>query len=221
MKWIVCAIVLACMSGCGFKEQLVRVAVPDVGVNPQQGAPVQVNPVQDNRPASFLAQFPAESRDKNVGGVVRGGLRINVVLGSSTTTLKVHSIIVQALRNMGYRTVASCEPSCIVITPTLNAFAVTLPFDFWRSMSYSQHMLADVTASVAVQDHGRTTTFDVTGHGSNVYQRISKENWEIALDKATKNFIINFQQQMLLHADQGATSASEPSERGAGSRSLA
>ena len=29
MKWIICAIVLACLSGCGIEEQVVRVSVPD------------------------------------------------------------------------------------------------------------------------------------------------------------------------------------------------
>jgi hypothetical protein len=209
VKWIICGIVLACLSGCGVKEQVVRVSVPDVRANPQQGALVQVNPVQDDRPASFLAQFPAATHDKNVGGVVRGGNGINVVLDSSTTTLKVHSIIVQALRNMGYRTVASCEASCTIVTPALKTFAVTLPFNFWRAMSYSQHMLADIAVHVALQSHGQTSAFDATGHGSNVYQVVSQENWEITLDRAVKDFVSNFQQQMSSHMDQATAGAAE------------
>jgi len=67
MKWVICAIVLACLSGCGIKEQVVRVSVPDVRANPQQGALVQVNPVQDKREASFLAQFPAQRVTKTLG----------------------------------------------------------------------------------------------------------------------------------------------------------
>ena len=202
MKWAICAIVLMCLSGCGVKEQVVRVSVPEVRVNPLQGPMVQVDPVQDNRQASFLAQFPAATRDKNVGGVIRGGSGINVVLDSSTTTLKVHSIIVQALRNMGYHTVASCESACPVVTPTLNTFAVTLPFNFWRAASYSQHMLADIAVHVALQNQGRTSTFDAKGHGSNVYQVVSQENWETTLDRAVKDFVSSFQQQMASHTDQ-------------------
>jgi hypothetical protein len=212
MKWIICAIVLACLSGCGIKEQVVRVSVPEVRANPQQGPLIQVDPVQDNRQASFLGQFPAATRDKNVGGVVRGGNGVNVVLDSSTTTLKVHSIIVQALRNMGYRTVASCGASCPVVTPALNTFAVTLPFNFWRAATYSQHMLADIVVHVALQNQGRTSTFDATGHGSNVYQVVSQENWEVALDRAVKDFASNFQQQMASHVDQATTGTSETTE---------
>jgi hypothetical protein len=209
MKWMICAIVLACLSGCGIKEQVVRVSVPDVRTNSQQGPAIQVNPVQDNRQASFLAQFPAATRDKNVGGVVRGGGGINVVLDSSTTTLKVHSIIVQALRNMGYRTVANCGASCPVVTPTLNTFAVTLPFNFWRAATYSQRMLADIAVHVAVQDHGRASTFEAKGHAYNVYQVVSQANWEIALDKAVKDFVSDFQQQMAVHTDQASGGATE------------
>lgn len=212
MKWVICAIVLVCLSGCGIKEQVVRVSVPDARANPQQGALVQVDPVQDNRQASFLGQFPAATRDKNVGGVVRGGNGINVVLDSSTTTLKMHSIIVQALRNMGYRTVANCEASCPVITPKLNTFAVTLPFNFWRAATYSQHMLADIAVHVALQSQDRTSTFDATGHGSNVYQVVSQENWEIALDRAIKDFVSSFQQQVASHMDQATADTSETAE---------
>jgi len=212
MKWIICAIALVCLSGCGIKEHVVRVSVPDVRANPQQGSLVQANPMQDNRQASFLAQFPAATRDKNLGGVVRGGNGVNVVLGFSTTTLKVHSIIVQALRNMGYRTVTSCDTACIVVTPALNTFAVTLPFNFWRAMSYSQHMLADITVHVALQSHGQTSTFDAMGHGSNVYQVVSQENWEITLDRAVKDFASNFRQQMATHMDQAAVGTTETTE---------
>jgi hypothetical protein len=186
----------------------VRVSVPDVRANPQQGPLVQVNPVQDNRQASFLAQFPAATRDKNVGGVVRGGNGINVVLDSSTTTLKVHSIIVQALRNMGYRTVDHCDASCPTVTASLDTFAVKLPIDFWRAVAWSQHMVADIAVQVALQNQGHTSTFDATGHGSNVYQVVSQENWEVALGRAVKNFYSNFQQQMASHMDQSASSTS-------------
>src|SRR6185437_11111881 len=50
-------------------------------------------------------------------------------------------------------------------------------------------MLADVAVHMALQDKGRTSTFDATGHGSNVYQVVSQENWEIALDRAVKDLL--------------------------------
>lgn len=212
MKWVICAIVLACLSGCGIKEQVVRVSVPDVRANPEQGSVIQVNPVRDDREASFLAQFPAVTHDKNVGGVVRGGGGINVVLDSTTTTLKTHSIIVQALRNMGYRTADYCGTSCPVITPTLNTFAVVMPFNFWRAATYSQHMLADIAVHVTLQEQGHTSTFEASGHGSNVYQVVSQENWETALDRAVKDFVSNFQQQMASHMDQTASKAPKATE---------
>jgi hypothetical protein len=212
VKWIICAIVLACLSGCGIKEQVVRVSVPDVRANPEQGSVIQVNPVRDNRQASFLAQFPAATRDKNVGGVVRGGGGINVVLDSGTTTHKTHSIIVQALRNMGYRTAEHCETSCPVITPTLDTFAVLMPFNFLRAATYSQHMLADIAVHVTLQEQGRTYPFEASGHGSNVYQLVSQENWETALDRAVKDFVSNFQQQMASQMDQAAPKAPKANE---------
>jgi hypothetical protein len=201
------------MTGCGIREQVVRVSVPSVRANPQQGLSVEVGAVQDNRQPSFLAQFPAATRERNVGGVVRGGGGINVVLDSSTTTLKTRSIIVQALRNMGYRTVDHCQSSCPTVTASLDTFAVLLPFNLWRGLAWSQHMVADIAAQVSLQNQGRTSTFKVSGHGSNVYQVVSQENWERALDRAAKDFYANFQQQMTTHMDQPAIEAPEGDEQ--------
>lgn len=79
-------------------------------------------------------------------------------------------------------------------------------------MSYSQHMLADIAVHVALQNHGQTSTFDAKGHGSNVYQVVSQENWEIALDRAVKDFASNFQQEMAAHTDQALVGTAETTE---------
>ena len=57
-------------------------------------------------------------------------------------------------------------------------------------------MLADIDVHVALQDHGRASTFEAKGNAYNVYQIVSQANWENALDKAVKDLVSNFQQQM-------------------------
>ena len=73
-------------------------------------------------------------------------------------------------------------------------------------------MLADIAVHVTLQNQGSTSSFDTKGHGSNVYQIVSQENWEIALDRAVKDFASNFQQQMSSHMDQAVSGTSEAAE---------
>lgn len=205
MRSIICLTVLLLLTGCGIKTQVVRVDVPDVHVNPEHGPVVVVGAVTDERPPSFLSQFPAADRSKNVGGVVRGGNGINVVLGSSTTTEKLRAIIIQALRSMGYRTASQCEASCTQLDVSLTDFSVKMPFNFWRAAGWAQQMVADVSAHVVARDAGHTKPFDVSGHGANVYQVVSRENWEAALDRAVKDFNSNFKQAMVEQGSGVAT----------------
>jgi hypothetical protein len=211
MRLIVCLFVSLLLTGCGIKTQVVRVDVPDVHVNPERGPVVIVGAVADNRPSSFLSQFPAADRSKNVGGVVRGGNGINVVLESSMTTEKVRAILVQALRSMGYRTASQCEVSCTQLDVSLTDFSVKMPFNFWRAAGWSQQMVADVSAHVVAKDTSHTRAFDVSGHGTNIYQVVSRENWETALDRAVKDFSSNFKQAM---AAQGSGVTTEGSQHG-------
>lgn len=201
MRYIICLSVLLFLTGCGIKTQVVRVDVPDVHVNPERGPVVIVGVVTDERPSSFLSQFPVADRSKNVGGVVRGGNGFSVVLESSMTTEKVRDIMVQALRSMGYRTADKCEVSCIQLDVSLTDFSVKMPLNLLRAAAWSQQMVADVSAHVVARDAGNTRSFDVSGHGTNIYQIVSPENWEVALERAVKDFSSNFKQAM---AEQGA-----------------
>lgn len=202
---------LLLLTGCGIKTQIVRVDVPDVHVNPERGPLIAVNAVADDRPSSFLSQFPAADRAKNVGGVVRGGNGINVVLESSQTTEKVRAIIIQALRSMGYRTVSACDVSCTQLNVSLTDFSVKMPFNFWRAAGWAQQMVADISAHVVARDADRERAFDVSGHGTNIYQVVSRENWEAALDRAVKDFNSNFKQAM---AEQDPGTATENGLKG-------
>jgi hypothetical protein len=129
MKWIICIAGLLLLTGCGLKTQVVRVDTPNVHVNSENGPLIQVDAVTDGRPSTFLSEFPAADRPRNVGGVVRAGNGINVVLESTTTTDKVQSIIIHALRSMGFRTVTQCQAACVQLSFVLNEFAVKMPLN--------------------------------------------------------------------------------------------
>lgn len=200
MKWIICAVTLLLITGCAIKPQMVHVDIPDVRVNPQKGPLIEVGAVKDDRQSPLLSKFPASTREKNVGGMVRGGNGFNVMLESATVTGKTRSIIVQALRKMGYHTVKKCQESCTKLIVLLKTFEVKAPFNFWRAMSYTQHMVANISVSVTLHSLNHTSTFTVSGYGSNIYQVIDEDNWETALDRAVESFSHNFQQAMASHA---------------------
>jgi len=196
MKSIVVPALLLLLTACGTRTEIVRVNVPDVRVNPEQGAVVVVTPVRDQRPAEFLSKIPASERANNVGGEIRHGNGFKLALETETAADKTREIMIQALRNMGYRTADRCEAECLRLDASMSEFAVKMPFNFWRAAGWAQQMVADVAVDVTVHDRDRTRTFTAKGHGTNVFQVVSRENWEIALERAVRDFTQNFKQGM-------------------------
>lgn len=196
IRMVTLCAVLALLAGCGVTKQVVRVDSPAHHINPESGSLIVVHPVQDERTDAIVMKFPAADRARNVGGVLRGGNGIEVNLADATAAYKVHALVVQALRGMGYRTVEKCNSQCAVMDVALTQFSVQMPFNFWRAASYSQHMVADLSAVVSVSDAGTKHAFTVVGHGSNIYQRAVPENWQVALDRAAADFSHNFQAAM-------------------------
>lgn len=196
MKSIIGLSVLLLLTGCGIRTEVVRVNVPDIRVNPEQGTTVVVAPVRDNRPSDFLSLVPESDRVRNVGGEVRSGNGFNLVLESGTTSDKTREIIIQALRNMGYRTADQCDAQCLRLEASMNEFVVRAPFNFWRAAGWAQQMVADLSVEVTTHDGDRVRSFTAKGHGTNVFQVVSPENWEKALERAVTDFTANFKQNM-------------------------
>lgn len=195
MKSIIAFSVLLLLTGCGIRTEVVRVNVPDIRVNPEQGPVVVVAPVRDNRP-QYFPQVQSAARAKNIGGVIRAGNGVLVELETSTASDKAREIMIQALRNMGYRTADNCDASCTRLEATLTDLSVSSPVNVWRAATYTQQMLADIAVQVTARKDGQTRTFTATGHGANIFQVASRENWEIALERAVKSFSSSLQQSM-------------------------
>jgi len=195
MKSIITLALLLLLTGCGIRTEVVRVNVPDIRVNPEQGPVVVVAPVRDSRPVYF-PEVAAADRAKNIAGVVRQGNGVLVSVESTTAADKTREIMIQALRNMGYRTADRCEASCTLLETSLTDFSVKMPANFFRMVSSTQQMLADISVQVVARRDGQTRTFTATGHGANIFQVPSRENWEIALERAVKSFTSSLQQSM-------------------------
>lgn len=196
MKSIITPIMLLLLTACGTRAEIVRVNVPDIRANPEQGSIVVVAPVRDNRPGDFLSKIPASERPSNVGGEIRHGNGFKLALESGSAADKTREIMIQALRNMGYRTADRCDTTCLQLDASMNEFAVKMPFNFWRAAGWAQQMVADVAVDVTVRRGDQSRTFTAKGHGTNVFQVVSRENWEIALERAVRDFTNNFKQGM-------------------------
>ncbi len=208
MKLIIAPALLLLLTGCGIRTEVVRVNVPDIRVNPEQGTTVVVAPVRDNRPSDFLSLVPASERARNVGGEIRHGNGFNLVLESTTASEKTREIIIQALRNMGYRTADRCDAQCLRLEASMNEFAVRAPFNFWRAAGWAQQMVADLSVEVTTHGGDRSRSFTAKGHGTNVFQVVSPENWEKALERAVTDFTASFKQNMSAQ-DAAATSKAQ------------
>lgn len=204
--WILVTVVV-CLSGCGLRHDGVRIELPAVHINPRDGAPVVVDRVRDIRNFSdtldLVQKIDISERKRLVGGAYRGGNGIAVDLVDETVETQTRKIIVQALRELGYKVIPleSATSDVPRVDVDIEKFFVALPFDFWRAASYSQHMLADMSTNVTVSKSGGDRTFVAKGHGENIYQVTSAENWQIALNKAVVEYSKQFQEKMADSAD--------------------
>lgn len=201
MKWPILFVLVMLATGCSITPEMINVGVQDPKINPQEGRMIVVGPVEDARKSQLLSSFPDSTYHKSVGGVARAGNGSNVMLESTTVANKTKSIIIQALRQMGYKTVTKCNNTCPKLSTTLKTFIVKAPFNFWRALSFTQHMVADISVVINFKNHQHESQFTVSGHGENIYQVIDKDNWETAVNSAIKDFVENFKQTMALHSE--------------------
>lgn len=190
---------LAALAGCGVQHQTIRLDLPAAHVNPSEGKPLVITSIVDGRQSLFGNKLSADEQSANVGGVFRGGNGIAVDLEDETAISGMKKILTQALRGLGYKVISANanEASPTAMAVTIEKFAVDMPFDFWRAATYSQHMLADIQTSIVVNGPSGSRTIKVSGHGQNVYQRVTPENWQTAMDRAVSDYTNRLQTAML------------------------
>lgn len=187
--WVIAFALL--ISGCGVKQQTIRLTMPELRVDQPDGRPIVVGAVIDAREAPENSHLSATDLAKNVGGAWRGGNGVRVDLEHGDVPAEVRELVVQSLRAVGYRVLPSRHgrDDVPMVSIKLTKFAVIMPFDFWRAATYSQHMLADISTEISTKrKDGSIRQFQVSGHGENVYQRITPENWEIAINRAMSDY---------------------------------
>jgi len=197
-EWMVVAVLA--LAGCGVQRQNVRLSVPSPQVNQPNGKPILLGDVTDARGPHADLKLSDKERARNVGGVMRGGSGIAVDLTDTTVTDEVRQIITQSLRGMGYKVIDGGEApaNTLRIAANITKVDVTMPFNFFRAMSYSQKMIADIATSVTVTNGVGTQSFNVSGHGENIYQRVIPENWETALNRAVADYTKKLQEAMVI-----------------------
>lgn len=199
MKRLLLIACCAVLAGCGVQRQAIRLDLPEARVNPTDGKPLVIASIADGRQSLFGNKLSSEEQATNVGGVFRGGNGIAVNLENETAASEMKKILTQAFRGMGYRVISTdaAQSAATTVAVTIEKFQVDMPFDFWRAATYSQHMLADIQTRVVVSDASGSKTINVSGHGQNVYQRVTTENWQVALNRAVSDYTNRLQTAML------------------------
>jgi hypothetical protein len=199
MKRIIAACAVLLLAGCGVQRQDVHPSLPSAHINPVDGRPIVIAGVTDSRHPIDGLKLSSDEKWRNVGGVARGGSGIAVNLEDGTTADLARELVVQTVRSMGYKTVADDTAAADVprVKIDITQFSVGMPFNFFRAMSYSQQMIADIATSITVGRGSSAQTFEVVGHGTNVYQVVKPENWEVAINRAMENYSKRLQTKML------------------------
>lgn len=194
MKIVVLVLAALLLAGCGLQRQTVRVNPPigQVGVN---GPTIAIGAIADVRQPATKIKLDQAEQASNVGGMGKDDHGIAVQLDNGTVSDAMRRIMASALQNAGFQVVDAGQAE-YGIDVRISKFQVAIPFQFWRTAFYNPRMLADIEAEISMSSPNGVRTFDVKGHGYNVYQRVIAENWQIALDKAVADFEKNLRTQV-------------------------
>lgn len=187
MKIVVLALVALLLAGCGLQRQTVRINAPVAQVAADNGLTIAIATVTDARKPATKIELDQAEQASNVGGVGKDDHGVAVQLANGTVRDAMQRIVRSALQNAGFDVTDSGEAGSR-IDVRITKFQVAIPFQFWRMAFYNPRMLADIEAQITMTTPSGVRTFDVKGHGYNVYQRVIAENWQIALDKAVADF---------------------------------
>lgn len=183
------------LAGCGVRQEMVHIAIPAGSVVAPDGKPAVIDQVTDARADVLGVAMDEPTKTRNVGGVYRAGNGMLVQLDDGSVPEFMQRVAAQSLQNAGYRIVEN-DPDAMHVKVVVTQLDVQAPAEFWRV--YAQRMIADVAADVTITTKRGTTTFQIHGHGTNIYQVLDKANWEIALDKAVADFSRQLQSRVVL-----------------------
>lgn len=202
MRWGLLFALLA-LAGCGVRQTVVRPILPAASALNTAGKPMVIDVVTDARPPAALP-MDADTRSRNVGAQGHAGSGFELQLADASVVDTMRQLVGIVFGNAGYR-VATDAPDATHVTVTITRFDVAAPFQFWRSVAWSPKMLAHVDAVVQTQSPSGRATYNVQGYGSNVFQRMSADNWEVALNRAIDDFARKLHAQL----QSGSATASQ------------
>lgn len=194
MKIVVLGLAALLLAGCGLQRQTVRINAPVAQIAAANGPTIAIGTITDVRKPATKIDLDQAEQAHNVGGVGKHDHGVAVQLADGTVRDAMKRIVRAALQDAGFRVTDSGEAGSRIDVRIIK-FQVAIPFQFWRAAFYNPRMLADVEAEITLTTQGGVRTFEVKGHGYNVYQRLVAENWQIALDKAVADFEKNLEAQ--------------------------
>lgn len=216
MKRIVCAvgamIVLGLLGGCATTRGYTSLAVPAPAavVTPDPGKMVVIDSVRDAR------EFQADPRDPSIPSLKSGeqyqldashrGIAIGrkrntwgramgdwVLENGQTVESLTRDLISSTLRGLGYTigNASTATPGAEHVNVVINQFWAWFTPGFWTAT-----IEAKVGTHLEFSGASGGKALDVTGYGRNQIQTGREANWQLAYDRAFKDYENNLRQAM-------------------------
>ncbi|MGN6480443.1 hypothetical protein [Luteibacter sp.] len=200
------AVAAMLLAGCSLHANSVRMDPPSVAI-PTESKPVVIGSVYDKRDMALLPESSRERVSLATSGelgkagvassVAGGGKFIWTLTDNDTVTDWVRDLVITGLRQNGFRAVKASEaaPGTPVIDIDVNEFWAYIPFNFGRSLTYTQQMKAWIATTVHLNSGAEPASFKVRGEGAHIVQIFSEENVRQAYELASDDYLKNFQRK--------------------------
>jgi hypothetical protein len=209
MRNVLFALSVLALTGCGLNAQFMHLTPPSsdrvVGVL----KPVVIESVTDERDFGSIpegngprldpeitAELGAEKRAKAVSGFPRGGKVI--LLDDKTVPDAIREVIVASLHSRGYDAVTAADAPADAprINVKVTEFWAYMPFNFGRSLVWSNQLKAWVTTDITIKTPTLEREFTVKGYGAHIVQAYKIENVQQGYGLALSDYQQNLESKI-------------------------
>lgn len=207
------------LTGCGIHTRSVRLQVPAASIYGGTPSPIILEPSVDRRdlikaPSSMghavSPQLIRAIGEGNAASMIAGGgggknAFVVELADGKTVTSTVDDLVSSTLRSHGYEPVK--DSPAYSSTPHLRVdvtkFFLYQPFNFFRALTWTMQMKANIETRVFVSQNGKTKTFVIDGNGANIVQTGSDENYIETYSSAMSDYKKKFEADVLGYLHQG------------------
>jgi hypothetical protein len=215
---VICVFALA-LEGCGIHTRSVRLQVPTAEAFGGRPAPVVLVSVNDDRNLTNAPSSMGHSVSPQLIRAIGDGKTASMIAGDGggknafvieladgkTVASVVNDLISNILVSHGYKVVgdSSSYADAPHLTVDVTKFFLYQPFNFFRALTWTMQMKANIETRITIAQHGSSQTIAVLGKGANIVQTNSDENYIETYSAAMADYKRAFEADVLRHLNQG------------------